>query len=284
MRLSLLSLLVVRRRGRWPVGAGAQAKVCAGHPKDPSVVCARDSAHIVDICDRDADGHRAYARVVTKSTYPAYRSPYYDANDSQAGCSNLHFPSQVVSVQTCVQTEGCGAAKATGVAPPQNTTPPPPRSHPRADPAAGACAAPRATTPDGSVQLGVGLDCAPRGKRMSVSLSVHKRPGRAKPRVRRVVFYYRNRGHGEAGRRAHGPQQALPPDAADPVSRPARTTSTPASTQARGQRRSCAGRPWCGRFTVCALGEQGPQPPERVGDLRLGHDERRQEAQRARAR
>ena len=53
VRLSLLSLLVLVAAVAWPGGAGAQAKVCAGHPKDPSVVCARDSAHIVDICDRD---------------------------------------------------------------------------------------------------------------------------------------------------------------------------------------------------------------------------------------
>ncbi|MEO8688846.1 MAG: hypothetical protein ABI611_11585 [Solirubrobacteraceae bacterium] len=29
----------------------------------------RDSAHTVDICDRAGDGHRVFARVVTKSTY-----------------------------------------------------------------------------------------------------------------------------------------------------------------------------------------------------------------------
>ena len=43
----------------------------------------------------------------------------------------------------------------------------------------------------------VGLDCAPRGRRMSVSLSVHKRPGHAKPRVKRVLFYYRNQSRGQ---------------------------------------------------------------------------------------
>jgi hypothetical protein len=199
VRVSLLSLLVVVAAVAWPGGAGAQAKVCAGHPTDPSVVCARDSAHIVDICDRDADGHRAYARVVTKSTYPAYRSPYYDANDSKAGCSNLHFPSQVVSIQTCVQREGCGKAKATGVAPPQNTTPPPPAPTPVPTPAPAPPPAPAPAPPpqSGSVQLAVGLDCAPRGRRMSVALSVHKRPGHAKPHVKRVVFYYRNHGHGK---------------------------------------------------------------------------------------
>jgi hypothetical protein len=200
VRRSLLALLVlVVAAVAWPVGAGAQAKVCAEHPKDPSVVCARDAAHIVDICDRDADGHRVFARVVTKSTYPAYRSPYYDSNDSKAGCSNLHFPSQVVSIQTCVRTEGCGRVQATGVTPPQNTSPtptpvPPPAPTPAPTPAPPPPPPPPQT---GSVQLDVGLDCTPRGRRMLVSLTVHKRPGHAKPRVKRVVFYYRNQNRGK---------------------------------------------------------------------------------------
>jgi hypothetical protein len=201
VRRSLLGLLVPAAAvaAAWPVGAGAQAKVCAGHPTDPSVVCARDRAHIVDICDRAADGHRVYARVVTKSTYPAYRSPYYDANDSKAGCSNLHFPSQVVSIQACVQREGCGAVRATGVRPPDNTTPPPPTPTPVPTPAPTPTPAPAPPPPPqtGSVQLGVGLGCAPRGKRMLVTLTVHKRKGRAKPRVRRVVFYYRKKHRGK---------------------------------------------------------------------------------------
>jgi hypothetical protein len=43
----------------------------------------------------------------------------------------------------------------------------------------------------GSVSFGTGLSCTPRGKRMTVTIDVRKRPGRAKPRVTRVVFYYR---------------------------------------------------------------------------------------------
>ena len=198
MRFSLLGLLLLAAAAvAWPVGAGAQAKVCAGHPKDPSVVCARDSAHIVDICDRAADGHRVFARVVTKSTYPAYRGPYYDANDSKEGCSNLNFGSQVVSIQTCVQTEGCGGVRKTGVAPPDNTTPPPPTPTPVPPPTPTPTPAPPPPPQTGVVQLGVGLGCTPRGKRMMVSLTVHKRKGRAKPRVKRVVFYYRKKSSGK---------------------------------------------------------------------------------------
>jgi hypothetical protein len=201
VRLSLLVLLLVMAAAvAWPVGAGAQDKVCVGHPTDPSVVCARDNFHVVDICDRGEDGHRVFARVVTKATYPASTGPYYDANDSKPGCSNLRFPSQVVSIQTCVRSEGCGRVKSTGVAPPPQATPQPtpvPTPAPTPTPTPTPALPPRVPPQTASVQLGVGLECAPRGKRMSVSLTVHKRKGHAKPRVKRVVFYYRKASSGQ---------------------------------------------------------------------------------------
>ena len=86
-----------------------------------------------------------------------------------------------------------------------------------------------------SVQLGVGLGCAPRGKRMSVSLTVHKRKGQAKPRVKRVVFYYRKTQPREAGRRPLGPQQAVPPDVADPARAGPAPRLRPRLLQAPGQ-------------------------------------------------
>ena len=245
MRLSLLGLLLLAAVAvAWPVGAGAQAKVCAGHPKDPSVVCARDSAHIVDICDRAADGHRVFARVVTKSTYPAYRGPYYDSNDSKDGCSNLHFGSQVVSIQTCVQTEGCGGVRKTGVAPPDNTTPPPPTPTPVPTPAPTPTPAPPPPPQTGVVQLGVGLGCAPRGKRMLVTLTVHKRKGRpsrassasSSTTARSTAGSASSPARTAAGRTAGRCRS---------TSRRARTTSTPAPTTSARAARSCAGRPWC---------------------------------------
>jgi len=51
----------------------------------------------------------------------------------------------------------------------------------------------------GDVKLGTGLSCTPRGQRMDVSVDVRKRPNRAKPRVQRVVFYYR-KGKGKVAR------------------------------------------------------------------------------------
>ena len=97
-----------------PVPPPAPARdVCATHPSDPSVVCVRNQGHTVDVCDRHADGHRAYARVITEASNPAFQSPFYDDNDSQPGCANLHFPSRVLAVAVCVQYEGCSAFKPT---------------------------------------------------------------------------------------------------------------------------------------------------------------------------
>ena len=174
------------------IAEGQAQDVCVGHPAplDKSVVCVRDNAHTVDVCDRKDDGHRTYARVVTRGTYPAYRSPYYDANNHNPGCSNLHFGSQVVSVAVCVQTKGCSGMKATGVAPPDNTTPQPtptPTPTPTPPPPPPPPPPPSST----GITVGVGLGCVRNGKRMRVTLKVHKQPGKAKPRVKRVVFFYR---------------------------------------------------------------------------------------------
>jgi hypothetical protein len=196
-RWSLIASAIVAAAAAVPSLAQGQDKVCATHPRDPSVVCVRDNWHTVDVCDRDADGHRAYARVVTRQSYPAYMSPFYDENDSKTGCTNLHFDPQVVSVAVCVQTEGCSAQKATGVPPPDKTPPQPTPTPAPAPPPTPAPAPPPPPPASSGVQLGVGLGCAPRGKRMPVSLTIHKRAGKAKPRVKRVVFYYRKKNRGK---------------------------------------------------------------------------------------
>jgi len=46
----------------------------------------------------------------------------------------------------------------------------------------------------GQVSFTAGLSCTPRGGRMPVDVKVRKRPGRPKPDVRRVTFYYRKGG------------------------------------------------------------------------------------------
>jgi hypothetical protein len=171
VRVSLLALLLlIAAAVAWPVGAGAQAKVCVGHPTDPSVVCA----------------------------------------------------------------------------------PPPPteagaHAHPHAHPGAPPPVPPQI----GSVQLGVGLECAPRGTRMSVSLTVHKRKVHAKPRVKARRLLLPQGEQRAARRRPLGPQQALPPDASDPPRARPRTTSTPAPTTRARARRSCAATV-VRRVTVCA--------------------------------
>jgi hypothetical protein len=81
------------------------------------VVCTRGGGHIVDVCDRDPDGHRAYARVVTEATHPNFQSPFYDTNDSRPGCANIPFGSRVTGIAVCVQFESCSPIKQTGPPP-----------------------------------------------------------------------------------------------------------------------------------------------------------------------
>jgi hypothetical protein len=83
------------------------------HPSEASVVCVRNAGHAVDVCDRENDAHRVYARVITEASNPNFESPFYDDNGSNAGCGNFTFPSRVLSVSVCVQTEGCSAFKPT---------------------------------------------------------------------------------------------------------------------------------------------------------------------------
>ena len=106
------SALLLALTGLIPSAARA-TDTCVGHPSDASVVCVRVDDTVVDVCDRDPDGHRAYARVVTQASSPAFLSPYYDDNDSRPGCANVRFASRVLSVAVCVQYEGCSAFKST---------------------------------------------------------------------------------------------------------------------------------------------------------------------------
>ena len=88
--------------------------ICSEKVPDGSVACMRFNHTKIDVCDRQADGHRAYTRILLgfdAAGQPAYASPHYDTNDSQPGCSRYNFPSPAVSWTVCVQTEGCGAVK-----------------------------------------------------------------------------------------------------------------------------------------------------------------------------
>ena len=80
--------------------------------------------------------------------------------------------------------------KATGVAPPNNTTPQPTPTPPPPTPTP-TPAPPPPPPSSGGITVGVGLGCVRNGKRMRVTLKVHKQPGKAKPKVTRVVFFYR---------------------------------------------------------------------------------------------
>ncbi|HEX8104350.1 MAG TPA: hypothetical protein VF533_17170 [Solirubrobacteraceae bacterium] len=72
-------------------------------------------------------------------------------------------------------------------------TPPAPPPPPPAPPS------PPAPVGGGTVRLGTGLACTPRGGRLRVTVAVRRRKGRAKPRVQKVVFFYK-KGRGAVAR------------------------------------------------------------------------------------
>jgi hypothetical protein len=72
--------------------------------------------------------------------------------------------------------EGVGWTAWTSFGPVAPPPPPPPPPPP-------------APLPNGLAKLRIGLRCTPPGGRLRVSLSIRKRPGMAKPRVRKVVFF-----------------------------------------------------------------------------------------------
>jgi len=126
---SLPVLLIVATLAGWAPSLARAADICVAHPSDASVVCVRKNDSIVDVCDRDPDGHRAYARVISEASKPNFLSPYYDENSSQPGCANIPFEGSVVSVAVCVQFEGCSPFKPTAPAT-TSANPPPPNSDP----------------------------------------------------------------------------------------------------------------------------------------------------------
>lgn len=101
----------------------ATRDVCVQHPSEISVVCTRGEGHIVDVCDRDQDGNKVYARVVTVNHAPGEWDVSYDDNGQDKGCGNLTYAPLVTAVAVCAQNEGCSAFASTQVpdppAPPQ---------------------------------------------------------------------------------------------------------------------------------------------------------------------
>jgi len=53
---------------------------------------------------------------------------------------------------------------------------------------------PAPPAPDGELNLEAGLSCTPAGGKLRVSIAVRKRPGQAKARVQRIVFYTKGKG------------------------------------------------------------------------------------------
>jgi hypothetical protein len=91
----------------------------------------------------------------------------------------------------------CGAQDAGGPPPPPTITPPP---------------APVPSPPP--VDLGVGILCTPAGSPITVRLAVHRRAGRKRPHVIKVVFFIKRGGGGRRVDRKAPYRRAIPVDLA----------------------------------------------------------------------
>ena len=112
-----------------PMSAQAH-ELCVTHPSDPSMVCVRarfpGTHNAVWVYDKQADGHRVYARAVIDegSIDYHYAITGYDYNDSAAGGSmydtfeayesgdGYPHPFETVPFAVCVQNEGCSLWRA----------------------------------------------------------------------------------------------------------------------------------------------------------------------------
>jgi hypothetical protein len=103
--LLLAVLLLISAR---PDRAAASG-FCAQNPPDPSVGCVRtNDTRIIDICDRQADGHYVYAHVYTQGGSGLWITGY-DWNGSAPGCDAYNAGGNgIFKFALCIQTEGCG--------------------------------------------------------------------------------------------------------------------------------------------------------------------------------
>jgi hypothetical protein len=114
LTVAAMSCLLLLALLAGPVSRAQAHDICIGHPSDPSVVCIRDAHRRIDVCDRQVDGHRTYARV-TYGNY-AYVRDFYDNNGGQSGCGNwwgwtVGPYDWAFAVNICVQGEGCGTPR-----------------------------------------------------------------------------------------------------------------------------------------------------------------------------
>lgn len=125
---------VAQRNSRWPaalVGVLLAALVlavaappaeahdfCIAHPSDPdalgsgdqnTVVCVRYNHSRIHVCDRHRDGHKAYAR---RTVWGETLNPIYDYNGADPGCGDYAADLDILSINVCVQYEGCGEPRS----------------------------------------------------------------------------------------------------------------------------------------------------------------------------
>lgn len=63
---------------------------CVEKATDPSTACVNAFHTVIQVCDRDADGHRVFAHI-RQTLGGSNITTGYDANDSAAGCSGYAF-------------------------------------------------------------------------------------------------------------------------------------------------------------------------------------------------
>lgn len=194
----------------WTNGAWTPYDDVMGHTLSAPSAITRSSGNL-DVFVRGTDRGLHQRSFIEGSGYTAWgRIDGRELTSGPAavadGPSRVHvfaYEGTDVLVKSWAAGSGWAAWRSLGpVAPPAGPPPdnPPPGPGPGpSGPGPGPAGPGSAPVDGGSVRLGTGLSCTPRGQRMKVSVSVRKRPGRAKPRVKKVVFYYR-KGKGKVAR------------------------------------------------------------------------------------
>ena len=237
----------------WPAPAAAQQDVCATHPSDDQRRLRAQQRPRSTSAIATPTGTAPTPASPRRSPIPPSRPGTTTPTTASPAAPNLNFPSSVMSVSVCVQNEGCGPARSTGVPPPAPPPGPAPTPAPTPAPAPPPPPPPPPPTPvpSGSVQA--------RGRpRMHSAREADdglaqgpQAPGAgqaARPARRLLLPQGQPR---EARGGAHGPPRALPPQPPHPPrARPAQGLR-PRLLPAAGWHGVRSKTVWR-RFVVCA--------------------------------
>ena len=91
----------------FPASPAAAYGRCAAY--GANVACVSVGHHIIDWCDREADGHRVFAQYyINRSTVV---TTGVDANGSRRGCSHQNDVRGIINFRVCEIGSGCSAWK-----------------------------------------------------------------------------------------------------------------------------------------------------------------------------